>query len=135
MFVLYCPASTLKNLYGGGVLGSVKITTLVLGVICLLVIALVQANMLAAKWAECSRIDLNQDQAITIADFSIFREHYGSRKGIEDYYNPQADFNNDGVVDNQDLDSLKQNFGSQCNPLASFIGAFNAEPTRNFLVE
>jgi hypothetical protein len=52
--------------------------------------------------------DANQDGRVGLADYLIFKEHWGeaTTRGALD-----GDFNGDGIVDRGDLDILTKNWG------------------------
>jgi hypothetical protein len=54
--------------------------------------------------------DANNDNYVTILDFSIFVSAFGTCEG-DSNYNPQADFNGDGCVTIIDFSLLASNFG------------------------
>lgn len=54
--------------------------------------------------------DLNEDNVINSADYTIARNAYGSTKSSSKW-DPLADFNNDGVINNLDLAFIIKNFG------------------------
>lgn len=54
--------------------------------------------------------DLNEDNAINSADYSIFKSAYGARPTAKNW-SERADFNMDGVVNSADLSIILKNFG------------------------
>ena len=54
--------------------------------------------------------DLNRDKKVDNADVELFEKSFGKSTG-ESGYNPQADFNGDGVIDGKDLIILAEHFG------------------------
>ncbi|MDO8618912.1 MAG: hypothetical protein Q7R49_03100 [Candidatus Daviesbacteria bacterium] len=54
--------------------------------------------------------DLNQDNVINTADYNIAKASYGTTPGVENW-NPVADFNLDGVINNYDLAYITKNMG------------------------
>ena len=59
--------------------------------------------------------DLNRDNKVDNADVQIFEKSFGSQIG-DSNFNPQADFNKDGVIDGKDLIILAMHLGETYNP-------------------
>ena len=59
--------------------------------------------------------DLNRDNKVDNADVQIFEKSFGSQVG-DSNFNPQADFNKDGVIDGKDLIILAMHLGETYNP-------------------
>ena len=59
--------------------------------------------------------DLNRDNKVDNADVQIFEKSFGSQIG-DPNFNPQADFNKDGVIDGKDLIILAMHLGETYNP-------------------
>ena len=49
--------------------------------------------------------DLNEDQTVDIVDLALFGRAFGTFERGR-YYNPVADFNSDGAIDNLDLSTI-----------------------------
>ena len=54
--------------------------------------------------------DVNNDNAVTIIDFSILRASFGLAQG-DAGFDPRADLNGNGAVDILDFSLLRANFG------------------------
>lgn len=59
--------------------------------------------------------DINGDNVINFADLSLLRSAYRTTS-INKRYNPDADLNGDGRIDDTDLTLLMQNFGKRGDP-------------------
>ena len=59
--------------------------------------------------------DLNRDNKVDNVDVQIFEKSFGSQIG-DPNFNPQADFNKDGVIDGKDLIILAMHLGETYNP-------------------
>jgi minor extracellular serine protease Vpr len=59
--------------------------------------------------------DLNRDNKVDNTDVQIFEKSFGTEVGSPDF-NPQADFNKDGVIDGKDLIILAMHLGETYNP-------------------
>jgi len=55
-------------------------------------------------------LDINGDNKVDMKDLATVAKSYGSQIGDENY-NPNVDFNQDGVIDDADLDLIKPYFG------------------------
>jgi hypothetical protein len=55
-------------------------------------------------------VDVNNDGKVDVKDIVIVSKAYGSRIG-EPNYNPRCDFNQDGVIDDTDLNLIRAFFG------------------------
>ncbi len=58
--------------------------------------------------------DLNEDNIINAADYSIAKASYGSMVGSPNW-NDNVDFNKDGIINSLDLVILMKNFGRSGN--------------------
>lgn len=59
--------------------------------------------------------DLNRDNKVDQMDIQVFEKSFGSQIGDQDF-NPQADFNKDGVIDGKDLIIMATHLGETYAP-------------------
>ncbi len=59
--------------------------------------------------------DLNRDNKVDAQDVEIFEKSFGTEVG-DPNFNPQADFNKDGIIDGQDLIILARHIGETYQP-------------------